>query len=116
MPLPKHQTQAPDASWQDIDLSSIIVGDGAVAVVLRIFLGDEVAGTTAGFRTKGNSNSVNRGSTGVIVANIGSISEITVVTDANQVIQGRLHNGAGVAVGGDLTLDAGNITVKGWFL
>ena len=93
-------------SWVDLDLSGGISGAAGVAVVVccRVELADNVAGTSAKFRTKGNSNTDNVSTIVAPVANIGANQDIIVLTDTVHKVQILITSGA--------SLVTGKITVK----
>lgn len=94
-----------DATWRDLDLSSII-GKGSKAVALLVELKDNAMGSYMWFRKKGNSNSVNKLYFRLTATNWDVGFNGIVGCDNEGVIQYKGANVAFTSIG---------ITVTGWF-
>ena len=95
-----------DASWNDLDLSSIVPA-GAVAVHLYVVINDNAAGSAMLFRKNGNSNAFNIGRVATHVTGITESGDVITTLDSNRVIEYWGTNVAFVSI---------DVTVKGWFI
>jgi hypothetical protein len=95
-----------DATWRDLDLSSIVPED-AIAVMLRVNVLDADGVSSAiQFRKKGNSNSISAPTVRTIVANVYNDAQPLVFCNTSRVIQYYAD---------DVTWTAITIAVTGWF-
>jgi len=94
-----------DGNWHDLDLS-VIVPDGARAVILGVNFTTEPAGSFMMFRKKGNVNEFNVWITRIENANNENNSEPVIFLDTNRKIQYKTSN---------LTFEEIKIIVLGWF-
>lgn len=80
-------TQLVKSAWTDLDLSGI-VGATTRLVLLRLTMESaSAAGLVFWVRTNGNANAINVGGIGNHVANIKSIGDTWVITDASGIIE-----------------------------
>lgn len=94
-----------DATWRDLDLSSI-VPSGAIAVLLRGQFGSNSVGTYMMFRKNGNSNEINVSKQWAQVSAEIWGADIICALDANRVVEYK----------GAFTFITLNITVAGWWI
>lgn len=94
-----------DATWNDLDLSSIVPA-GAAFVLLRVSFDDNAVGSLLQFRKNGDSSSYNP-IVRTQVVNIVVDAELLIACDSSRVIE---------YYGSNLTFNAISITVLGWFL
>jgi len=95
-----------DATYRDLDLSAIVPA-GAKAVVLRVGINDDVAGSAVIFRRNGNTNTIVNANLNTQVANLGIAATMIVACDENRVIEYWATSTTWTAIA---------ITVAGWFL
>lgn len=75
-----------DGTWRDLDLSSIAPA-GAVAVLLRVRVRDDAAGSELMLRENGNSNGINVAIVNTQVANVTAYADVWVALDSNRVVE-----------------------------
>jgi hypothetical protein len=97
-------TLTTDATWNDLDLSSI-VPKGAVEVRLYFRIKAATVGRHLLFRENGNANAINRGGAITQVANEWAYGETNVTLDKNCVIE---------YYGSNITFTEIDIVVRGW--
>jgi len=95
-----------DATWRDIDLSAI-VPKGAKAVLLRVKLNDDVAGSHLYLRQNGKVQIINAALIQQQVPNQTIDNDLIVPLDADAVIE---YSGA------NLAFIAINLIVRGWWI
>ncbi len=95
-----------DATWRDLDLSSIVPA-GAVAVVLRVMLYDDVAGSYLAFRKNGSTNEVAISPVRTQVASVYNDGVLIVSCDDSRMVEYK---------GSAVTFSSIDITVLGWFI
>ena len=93
-----------NGAWQTLDCSAI-VPEGAKFINFRIYLQDDVAGSTFLMRENGNAYAYNCGSLLTQVANVVIDSMFIVACDSNRVIQYNATNTTWTDI---------NILVRGW--
>lgn len=96
-----------DATWRDIDLSSVLPS-GAVAAFIKVTIVCNTANKALQFRKKGNSNAINTSEIDSQVINVTHSADLLVPCDTSRFIQ---YNGASGA-----TWSSVSITVKGWLM
>lgn len=94
-----------DATWRDLDLS-LIIPEGASAVLLKVSVKDSVIGRHIQFRKNDNINEDNTAIVRTQASNVYSDGTLVIALDANRVIEYHAAN---------VTYDAIAITVSGWF-
>ncbi|KKK91543.1 hypothetical protein LCGC14_2711890, partial [marine sediment metagenome] len=98
-----------DSTWRDLNLGPTgagIVPAGAKAVLLRVAVKDDAAGSQIKFRKNGHTNEINSGGSLVVVVNVTNIEETTVACDTNQVVEYWATNTVFTVI---------NVTVKAWY-
>lgn len=93
-----------DNTWRDLDLS-LIVPEGAKAVLLSVAIKDAVADSWVSFRKNGNTNNYNLNAFRTQVANIQIRQTLIVACDTDRKIEYK---------GKNLTFTTLNILVIGW--
>lgn len=99
-------TLTTDATWRDLDLSSIIP-ESAVAVLLAVDIRDDAVGSSLLFRKNGNANNKTISGLNTQVLNVTLYSDCVVFCDTARIIE---------YYGANVTFTAINITVKGWWI
>jgi hypothetical protein len=95
-----------DATWRDLDCSSIVPA-GARFIKLKATVLDDAASSTFRLRKKGNSNAINIAEIITQVANVGISADLEIPCDSSRTIQYWATS---------LTWTSINLTVKGWKL
>jgi hypothetical protein len=95
-----------DATWRDLDLSSI-VPSGAKAVLMHLSLNDGAVGSEMRFRKNGNSNTFAMSRIFTQIADVSVDQDLIVACDSNRVIE---------YYGSNLTFTAINLAIKGWWI
>lgn len=95
-----------DGNWHDLDCSSI-VSVGAIAILFRLLIRDDAAGSSFSLRKNGNSNIIVQQGVRTQVANVYMDGCLVVACDANQVVE---YNGSNLAF-----VDV-QLTIAGWWL
>lgn len=94
-----------DATWRDLDLSSIVPA-GTTQVRMTVMMTDDAAGNILQFRKNGNSNEIAKQILRTQVANIPTGDDIEVACDSNRVIEYYASN---------TTFTSIYIAVTGWY-
>lgn len=94
-----------DGFWHTIDLSAI-VGVGAVAVLLRVRLSDNLTNQLILLRKDGNTNEANAGSVRTQVANINNDGDVIIPLSSDYKIQYKTSSTVFTSI---------NFVVKGWW-
>jgi hypothetical protein len=95
-----------DATYRDLDLSSV-VPVGGIAVHISAIFTDDAVGNILAFRENGNSNTYNILIGRTQVADVASYIDGIVRLDANRVIEYYASNTTWTSI---------NILVRGWFI
>lgn len=95
-----------DATWRDLDLSSI-VPSGATAVHLLVRVQDDAAASEFSLRKNGNSNVVNKSVVSTQVTGIDVYQDCIISLDANAIVE---------YMGTNTTFTIIRIAVKGWWI
>lgn len=94
-----------DATWRDMDLSSIVPSD-AKTVLLNVSITDDAVSSWLTFRKNGNTNNINNGIIFTQVANVQIVQDVIVACDTSQIIE---------YIGANLAFTSIDISVKGWW-
>ncbi len=95
-----------DATWRDLDLSSVVPA-GAIAVHLSYTIEDDAVESRLSFRKNGNVNEFNRSNIRTQVADILNDGDTVVSCDANRIIEYYATNTTWTSIA---------IKIRGWYI
>ena len=94
-----------DATWRDLDLSSIVPA-GAKTVLLLVIVKDDAVGSVFYIRENGNSNEYNKSGIKTMVVNESNMQDFIVACDSDRKVEYYATNTTWTAIA---------IAVKGWW-